>query len=95
MLVAANVPENRRYLFAKEAFKTSNQLDDLCVVEFKNENKSRYEHWENKKSNLTDNLVPWGTAGTVKIKKAHQAKLNDRGKIMMMVGYAEEHAGDC
>ena len=95
MLVAANIPENRRYMFAKEAFKTANRLDDLCVVEYKGETKSRVEHWNEKKPRYAKNLIPWGWAGVVKKPVKHQAKLKNKGKIMMMVGYAENHSGDC
>ena len=41
MLVAANIPENRRYLFAREVFKTTTKADDLCVVEYEGETKCR------------------------------------------------------
>ena len=34
-------------------------------------------------------------AGGVKTKKPIQAKLNDKGKPMMMIGYADNHTGDC
>ena len=40
-------------------------------------------------------MIPWGWAGVVKTKRSMSAKLNDRGTVMMMVGYADNHTGDC
>lgn len=60
MLMAANIPENRRSLFEKGVFKTANKLGDLCVVEYLGEIKSRVEHWNDQLSKHTNNLIPWG-----------------------------------
>ena len=57
--------------------------------------KSSAEHWDNKLPKYADNLIPWGWAGIVKKAVKHQAKLKDKGNIKMMVGYADNHAGDC
>ena len=95
MLVAANIPENRRYLFAKEAFQTATKLDDLTVIEFKGKEKCRLQHWGEDIPNFVHSMIPWGWAGVVKTKRSFSAKLNNRGTVMMMVGYANNHTGDC
>ena len=95
MLVAANIPEHRRYLFAKEAFQTATKLDDLTVVEFKGQEKCRIQHWGEDIPRFVHSMIPWGWAGVVKTKRSFSAKLNNRGTVMMMVGYASNHTGDC
>jgi len=44
--------------------------------------------------NYVHNMIPWGWAGVVKTKNKISAKLNDKGTVMMMVGYPDNHAGD-
>lgn len=39
-------------------------------------------------------MIPWGWAGVVKTKNKISAKLNNKGTVMMMVGYPDNHAGD-
>ena len=94
MLIAANIPENRRYLFAKEALMTATKLDDLTVVEYKNEKKPRFEHWGLERPRFTHKMVPWGWAGVVKLTGKFNGKLKDKGILMMFVGYPDNHAGD-
>ena len=81
MLVAANIPENRRYLFAKEVLATATKLDGLTVVKYKNEEKTRYEHWGEEIPNYVHNMIPWGWAGVVKTKNKIGAKLKITFKI--------------
>ncbi len=94
MMIAANIPEKRRYLFAKEAMMTATKLDDLTVVEYKNEKKPRYEHWGLERPRFAHKMVPWGWAGVVKFTAKMQGKLKDKGILMMFVGYPDNHAGD-
>ena len=95
MLIAANIPFCRRYLFASRALLTATKLNGLTVVEWKGVKKTRYEHWGEKVPDFVHRMVPWGWAGVVKTKLTHQAKLQDRGTVMMFVGYPDNHAGDC
>ena len=94
MMVAANIPENRRYMFTREACTTATKLDGLTVVKYKGEKKTRDEHWGQEMPTYVKKMIPWGWAGAVKTKLTHSAKLKNRGTIMMFVGYPDNHAGD-
>jgi hypothetical protein len=70
-------------------------LDWLTIKEINGSKKTRAEHWGMELPKYTKHLKVWGEAGVVKIKKIGTPKLANRGKVCMMVGYADSHAGDC
>ena len=82
-----------RYKLFKEEFATVTQLDWLAVIEIDGVTKTRYEHWTNKDGapKFVKYLRTWGEVGTVKTRKVTTSKLEDRGTLCMLVGYAINH----
>ena len=96
MMAAAYVPKALRKLgLWREAFKTATQLDMLVAIEIDGMVKTRAEHWCGKLPPFAKHLRTWGEAGTVKLKTNTTTKVENRGVTCMMIGYAEDHAGDC
>ena len=61
-----------RYIFVKEVSETATRLDDLTIVNYKNESKAQAEHWGEQILRIVQHLVPWGKAGVVKQKELQQ-----------------------
>ena len=94
-MIAANVPLSKRYILAKDCFNTMVKLDGMSIIKYNNNDKCRVEHWGEAIPPIHKHLVQWGWAGVVKTKDSKTAKLEERGQIMMMVGYSDDHTGDC
>ena len=95
MMNAANVPLHKRYILFREVLHTATLLDGLRIIELNGKEATRFEHWNGEITRFAYHLRIWGEAGVVKLKQVGAPKLEDRGKICMMVGYATNHAGDC
>jgi hypothetical protein len=94
MMVEAMVPYQWRRVLMPEACKTATKLDGLTVVQWQGKEATRYEHWCGQNPKFANHLRTWGEAGTVTVKEKMAAKVDDRGKTCMMIGYADDHAGD-
>jgi len=75
--------------------KTATKLDGLVVTTINGKSQTRYEHFGYKIPKFASYLKTWGKAGIVKTKSKTEAKLKNKGTIYIMVGYADEHDGDC
>ena len=95
MMIEANVPEEMRYVIQHKAMETAGKLDGLIMKNINGVIKSRVEHWSGKMPSYSKYLREWGEAGVVKTKTNTTPKLADRGVTCMLVGYADNHTGDC
>ena len=95
MMIAANIPLEKRYVVCHRAFETATKLDGLIVVTIDGKAQSWYKHFGMENPPFLAHLRTWGEAGTVKIKNKGTPKVGDRGVQCMFVGYAPGHAGDC
>jgi Reverse transcriptase (RNA-dependent DNA polymerase) len=92
MMYRANIPDKVKPKVCRDAFQTATKLDGLILITFDGATKTRYEHWCGQKPAFADHLRTWGEAGTVKVKKP--PKTEYKGVTCMMLGYADNHAGD-
>jgi hypothetical protein len=96
MMIAPNVTLPNRYKLYREAISTATKLDWLTIKEIGGSKKTRAEHWGMELPKYAKKyLRVWGEAGVVKVKKVGTPKLANRGKVCMVVGYADSHAADC
>ena len=94
MLHYANIPWSIRGLVAKDCAKTATLLDSLLSVKIDNKIATRWEHYYGEKPKIGPFLKIWGCAGVVKLKNKSTTKLKARGKVCMLIGYAENHHVD-
>jgi hypothetical protein len=94
MLQYANVPKQYKSLVAKDCIKTATLLDSLLTTTINGHKATRWEHYYKRKPKFTPHLRIWGTAGVVKLKTMKTAKLDNRGKVCMLIGYAPNHNVD-
>jgi hypothetical protein len=90
---AAQIPKSERFKLWNEAATTVTALDNLIPVTWNGITKTRYKHAEFEIPKFVKHLRTFGEAGIVKNGK--DGKVGDRGITMMLVGYADEHAGNC
>ena len=95
LMVDANVPYHMKYKIIQEAIKTATKLDGLVIATINGKSQTRYEHFGYKIPKFASYLKAWGEAGVVKTKSKTEAKLKNKGTTCIMVGYANEHNGDC
>ena len=96
MMIAANVPSEFKHLLFPEAVRTATLLDGLVPLKVEGRHITRHEHILGKLPAFVQHLRTWGEAGAVKIKARHMhPKVEPKGATCMLVGYAEQHAGDC
>ena len=69
------------------------KLNSLVMVEINEANKACVEHYANIIPRWVKFMRTFGEAGTVRTGK--DGKVGDRGVTMMMVGYADNHEGNC
>ncbi len=93
MMNVAHIPKDEYFNFWSETVKTVTALDNLIPVTWKGETKTCYEHSGNEIPKFIKYLRTYGEAGIVKDKK--DRKVGNRGITMMLVGYADGHAGNC
>ncbi len=93
MLSAAQVPREECHKIWGEVAKTATALDNLIAVTINGETTTRYEHAGLQIPLFVKHLRTFGEAGIMKNMK--DRKVGDRGITMMLVGYAEEHTGNC
>jgi hypothetical protein len=92
MMYRANIPDKVKPKVGRDAFQTATKLDGLILIMLDGETKTRYEHWCGQKPAFAAHLRTCGEAGTVKVKKPPKSKY--KGVTCMMLGYADDHAGD-
>jgi hypothetical protein len=92
MMYRANIPDTVKPKVSRDAFQTATKLDGLILITLDGETKTHYEHWCGTKPAFAAHLRTWGEAGTVKVKKP--PKTEYKGVTCMMLGYADDHAGD-
>ena len=94
MMAAANLPPTVKAKLFKEAFATATVLDSLATVELDGATKSRYEWFYGSAPKFAEKLRTWGEAAVIKVATKRSGKLKDRGRTVMLVGYAANHAND-
>jgi hypothetical protein len=93
MMYRVNIPDKVKPKVCRDAFQTATKLDGLILITLDGETKTRYEHWcGTKPAFFAVHLHTWGEAGTVKVKKPPKSEY--KGVTCMMLGYADDHAGD-
>ncbi len=90
---AAQIPKSERFKLWSEAATTVTALDNLIPVTWNGITKTRYKHAGFEIPKFVKHLRTFGEAGIVKNRK--DGKVGDRGITMVLVGYADEHAGNC
>ena len=94
MMNFGNVPRAIRYkLFDKVAKKTATKLDSLVLVDIDGIKKTCVKHYARLIPNLVKHMRTSGEAGIVRTGK--YCKVGNHGVTMMMVGYADNHEGNC
>ena len=86
MMVAANIPLDKRYILWREAFSTATKVDWLTAIKINKETKTRYQHTFGKDPRFQEHLRTFGKAGTVTIKETRPGKIKDRGVQCVFVG---------
>ena len=94
MMVQANFTKEAQTKFWAEAVSCSNYLENLTIK--KGRDKPAIESWTGKsQKKLMKHLVQFGRVGVANDKgNKLKAKMNERGHVVMMVGYAANHASD-
>jgi hypothetical protein len=96
LIADANLPLEFRFRLYRDVMRTAAKLDSMVVIQKNGIEKTRFEFFDNgKKPRWADKLRTWGEAGVVKLKTLLTAKLEDRGRTCMFVGYADDHSADC
>jgi hypothetical protein len=96
IMADANIPMNFRYRLYPEVIRTAAKLDSLAVINIRGIEKTRFQFYNNdEEPRWASKLRTWGEAGVVKLKDLATAKLEDRGRTCMFVGYAADHSADC
>ena len=95
IMIAANIPEQLRYVLFREAFKHATNMDNLTVITIDNKEGTRYEHFKEEIPPFVKALRTWGEAGVVTLKGKATPKVGNRGKVCIFVGYSDMHTGDC
>lgn len=94
LLNAANIPREWRWVLFPEAAQTITKLNWLQVISVDGVEKSRYEHFGQKRlPRFATHLRTWGEAGTVKIGKKN--KVDNYGTTCVFIGYSSDHDGLC
>jgi hypothetical protein len=76
-----------------EAAATATKLDNILVYPGKGE--SAYVKFYNKKPKYVDHLHTFGEVGvTSKIERKMQTKVDDWGRVCVLLGYADKHAAN-
>jgi hypothetical protein len=92
MMYCANIPDKVKPKVCRDAFHTATKLDGLILITLDGEKKTPYKHWCGAKPAFAEHLRTWGKAGTVKVKKPPKSEY--KGVTCMMLGYADDHAGN-
>jgi Reverse transcriptase (RNA-dependent DNA polymerase)/gag-polypeptide of LTR copia-type len=89
MMSSAGIEKELRTKLWAETVNMATQLDTLTP----NGKKSRYENFFKTKPQFASQLKQFGEMGVIAIRDIMKNKLNDRGRVGMMVGYSKDHAG--
>ena len=93
MMNMGNVPRANCYKLFGEVVKTATKPYGLVIVDINGVKKTQVEHYANILPRWVKHMRTFGKAGTVRTGK--DGKIGDRGVTMMMVGYADDHEGNC
>ena len=69
------------------------KLDSLVIVDIDGVKKTGVKHYANILPRWVNHMRTFGKAGT--IRTGTVGKVGNRGVTMMMVGYADNHEGNC
>ena len=94
MMIAANLPLEKRYVFSREAMQMATLLDGLVNTIVEGISRTRLEYWGGSLPRWVGYLRTWGEAGVVKLKTKTTAKLVQDGVTCMFVGYEMSHEGN-
>ncbi len=89
----ANFDSEMRLKLAKECLSLANKNCNLAVIEFNNQQLTRYEAAGQEISKWTKNLRSFGEAGVVKISK--DGKFGDCRITCIFVNYEDKHSSNC
>ena len=94
MLIQAGIDSKGKGEFWCEVISTATKLDNIMVRPERT--KPPYTLFNNKDARYMKNMRTFGEMAVVAIHegKKMRSKLDNRGKTCMLVGYAEDHAGD-
>jgi hypothetical protein len=81
LIIAANVPNNKKHIVGQKAIETVTKLDGLIPITIKGITKLRVDHAEDYFPLYAHHLRTWGEAGTVKIKTTTTPKLGERALL--------------
>ena len=93
MMNMGNVPRGSCYTLFGKVMKTVTKLDSLVIVKINGVKKTRVKHYANILPTWVNHMRTVGEAGTVGTGKG--GIVGNRGVTMMMVGYADNHEGNC
>ena len=94
MMIVANLPLEKRYVFFRETMQTATLLDGLVITIVEGSSRTHLEHWGGYLPMWVGYLRTWGEAGVVKLKTKTTAKLVQNRVTCMFVGYAMSHEGN-
>ena len=93
MMNMGNVPRDSCYKLFGEVVKTATKLDSLVIVDIDGIKKTWVKHYAKILPRWVNHMRTFGEAGTVRTGK--DGKVGDCGVTMMMMGYADNHEGNC
>mmetsp|Transcript_21337 Transcript_21337/g.30685 ORF Transcript_21337/g.30685 Transcript_21337/m.30685 type:complete len:183 (+) Transcript_21337:248-796(+) len=94
MMFRANVPEKSKAKLFREVCKTAALLDGLQVINVENKEMTRFQYEWGENPRFVNFLKTWGAAGTVKVKTPTSPKINNKGRVCMMIRYVMNHTGN-
>lgn len=97
MMHDAGFNDNLKRTLWAECFNTATLLENIIPRQVPGNALSPYQlFWGKDKSpRYAKFLRPFGEKGIISVRKRIKGKLDDRGFEAIMLGYADDHAGDC
>jgi hypothetical protein len=89
----ANIPRAILSNFFGEVSKTATELDSLVIIEVNGVNKMRFKHYAKKIPHWVKFMRTVDKAGTVRT--GNNGNVGNHGGIMVFLGYADKHEGNC
>ena len=92
MMIAADLTPDMKHKLWAEAVDCAEQIGN--IVPGRENEKSPDELFYKKKPTLYKSLIPFGTIGYVTYRNKMVAKLNDKARKCLMIGYAKNNVHD-
>ena len=70
------------------------KMDNLVVLMVNGRTATRYEHFGESIPKFVNTMRTWDKAGVLTVKSNAAPKVADKGKVCIIVGYSDMHAGD-